>query len=106
MTFTSPLLRDPALMREAVVVILASADMPSRGAFVQGVIAEVLTAEDKAVMQNPRGNGRAETVWSNHVYRAFRQLKASGLVAVVAPGTYELTDSGRDAAKANTDQEA
>ena len=95
----SPLLESPAAMRSFVLETLLSADAPMRGRDVQAAVAAVLSEADRAIMQNARGNGREETFWQNCVYRAFRQLKAHGLVSVVAAATYELTDAGRDAAK-------
>jgi len=89
----------PDAARALVLAELARHDSPVRGAAIQATLAALITPDVRALEQNARANGRRETQLANAFYRAFRTLKASGYVAVVAPATFELTDAGRNAAK-------
>lgn len=89
----------PEVIRALILAEMLKYDAPVRGALIQSALAVMVTPEVRALMQNPRGNGRAESQLQNAVYRGFRVLRSNGLVSTSGGGVYELTDAGRDAAK-------
>lgn len=93
MFFTIP---EPAAMRQWLLTSLAEAGGTEAGRALQAKLAEALSPEAKALMQNPRANGRAESQWQNAYYRAVRQAKAHGLLTAQGT-TYSLTEAGAKA---------